>query len=65
METISTQFNRQQFGKSSEQVSTHAHDPQLIQAPIITRRAFPAAMCTVFAQEYRAGRHPRRSSSLA
>lgn len=68
METGTVQFDKQDSGESSEQQkmgSLCGLGLQSIQAPIITRRAFFAAMIAVLAEEYREGRNRRHSSSSA
>ena len=46
-------------------VSASGLESQSIQTPIIARREFLAAMCTVLVQEFRAGRRQQHASPRA
>lgn len=68
METRTVQFERQHSGEAPVQQMIGSH-PGLghlsIQTPVITRRAFFAAMIAVLAEEFHEGRCRRNGSSLA
>jgi hypothetical protein len=68
MKTRTDQFDKQHSEETSEQQkmgSLCGLGLESIQTPIITRRAFFAAMVAVLAEEFRKGRNRRQSSSSA
>lgn len=68
METRTVQFGRQHSGEASAQQMMGSHcglGHRSIQTPVITRRAFFAAMIAVLAEEFHEGRTRRNASSLA